>query len=160
MPDRAVALGERLAGAARALAAQPEQGWAGVSTGVVAAVRSASRRSWPVDADVSDLVVPAPPGRVQVGDRVLRVQLGRAVGAARGCGVADVALRLDGQRLVGVDLDVVARYGQELHALAAGVRATVLVELGTLLGPDARVTAVDDVVVRIGDVSPGDPRTT
>lgn len=161
-PDRTAGVGGRLARAGRALQAEPETGWAGVSATVVAAVRATARRSWPVEADVHDLPSEAgrPGDRVLVSDHVLRAELSRAVGTAEACAVEDVVVRLDRRRLVGVDVVVVARYGLDLHALAGRVRAVVLGVLGELLGASVPRQVTDAVQVHVGDVTWGDPRTS
>lgn len=139
---------------ARALdAARDEQpeGWVALSAAIKERVRATVTPAYPL------LVRDLPDGsRTFVSTRVvsaaLRVLLGREATHAP----SGIRLRLDGDRLVGVDLALVAAYGVDLVALADHVRAEVVAELVGLTG-GAQLSPAD-VGIDVVDVVEGDPR--
>ncbi len=56
-------------------------------------------------------------------------------------------------------MHVVGAYGTDLHALGEAVRATATTVLTDLLGPQHPPLDIDQVEVRIEDVTAGDPRS-
>lgn len=139
--------------AARRLGESVDPGWTAVRATVITAVRRTARRSWPVAADVGDLPG-AGAGPVHVVDQVLRAALARGVAADQACSVQWARLDVEGTRLRGVRLGVVAGYGPDLNAMSAEVRLSARRVLADLLGPGEPV-AVDVLVV---DLTAGDPR--
>lgn len=165
---------ELLARSARALRESDDPGWGEASQRVLAAVRGATRRSWPVDASFPDAAGTRPPhdggdegheevdgrpgDRLRVSDQVVIAVLRQALEAVESCAPSRISLVLDDHECTGAEISLVAAYGTELHAAADRARALVLTALDDVLGPPAfsRRSAVVDVSV--DDVTPGDPR--
>lgn len=95
--------------------------------------------------------------RTWVTDRVVKAALRRALQTSPTHAPSALRFVVEGDRLRGVELDLVAAYGVELRPLAVAVRAVVLDELRELLGPDPAFGAAE-VAIAFVDVVPGDPR--
>lgn len=139
---------------ARALdAARDEQpeGWVALSAAIKERVRATVTPAHPL------LVRDLPDGsRTFVSTRVVTAALRVLLGQEATHAPSGIRLRLEGDRLVGVDLALVAAYGVDLVALADHVRADVLAELAGLTGVALLTPA--DVDIDVVDVVEGDPR--
>ena len=149
---------ERLAAALRAsagrLGQQADQRWVEVVDDVVAQALTATRRSLPLWAV-------APGGPVQVSEQVVVAYLRETVDAATADAAAlDISLRVEGRdRLAGVVVQLVARYGEPLLPVADRVRTLVEARLRELLGPVDTPVTVQAMHVHFADVVDGDPHT-
>lgn len=63
-------------------------------------------------------------------------------------------------QLLAATLQVVGAYGADLHALGEQVRVTAIGVLTELLGPHHPPLTIEQVQVRVSDVTQGDPRRT
>lgn len=143
-------------------AAEPE--WFTISDSVIAKLRATARHTTPVAASTSDLIPAHEPRRdgetTHVSDQVIRTHLNAAVTAAHLCAPADVVLTLAGDVFVAASVHVVGAYGTDLHGLGEQIRHTAITVLTELLGPQHPPLDIDQVDVRISDITHGDPRLT
>ena len=155
---------DALARAARRLRDAPKPGWTQISDAVLAKVRATSRRTTPVAASTSDLprTGESPPGgeSTHISDQVIATHLNRAITAAHRCALVDVVLSLDGDAFLAATLYVVGAYGADLHVLGEQVRVTAGGVLTDLLGPHHPPLTLEQVDVRVSDITAGDPRRT
>lgn len=144
-----------LSRSARALRESTDPGWDQASQRVLAAVRSATRRSWPVDA-----TFPSPDGddRLSISDQVVISLLRRALEAVASCAPSRITLQLEEHECTGATVSVVAAYGTDLRAAAAEVRDVVLDTLEDVLGPPSFTQRTAIVDISVDNVTPGDPR--
>lgn len=159
---------EMLARSTRALREAHDPGWDQASHKVLAAVRAATRRSWPVDATFPDDSAvdgpgtsPTPPrgrDRLSVSDQVVISFLRRALERVPSCAPSRISLQLDGHACTGATVSVVAAYGTDLRAAADEVREVVLTALEDLLGPPTFEQRTASVDIAVDDVTAGDPR--
>jgi len=153
---------DALARAALRLRDAPEPGWTQISDSVIAKVRATSRRTTPVAASTIDLPrtgeAPREGESTHVSDQVIATHLNRAITAAHPCALADVVLSLDGDQLLGASVHVVGAYGADLHVLGEQVRVTAIGVLTDLLGPHHPPLTIEQVHVRVSDITRGDPR--
>lgn len=138
----------------RALAAaradQPED-WVALSDAVMRRVREVVTPAYPL------LVRELPDGsRSYVSTRVISAGLRLLLSREPTHAPSGIRLRLDDDRLVGVDLALVAAYGVDLVALAARVRAEAIAEVAALTGLPP--LPASEVSVDLVDVVQGDPR--
>jgi len=89
-----------------------------------------------------------------VNERVIVMALRGALGAVEGLAPADIGLDLVDDVCSRVTLQIVARYGADLHELGARTREVVGVVLRGLMLEHADEV---DVHVTVVDVTPGDP---
>lgn len=103
-----------------------------------------------------------PPGgeSTHISDQVIATHLNRAITAAHRCPLADVVLSLDGDEFLAATLYVVGAYGADLHVLGEQVRVTAGGVLTDLLGPHHPPLTLEQVDVRVTDITAGDPRRT
>ena len=94
---------------------------------------------------------------VGVTSRVLLPTLRRRLGSDQRA-VEGLDLVADGPRLAGVRVQLVCRYGADLHHEGADVRRLVGEVVGQVLGTDPAFEARRDVGVHVVDVVEGDPR--
>ncbi|GAA1906570.1 hypothetical protein GCM10009737_04200 [Nocardioides lentus] len=139
--------------ATRAARAEEPSGWSVLADDVKRRARTITRPDHPVlvrlDADGS---------RTVVSSRVLLAAVRRLLGSAPTHAPDDVVFRVDDERLLAVEVSLVAAFGVDLVTLAEDVRAQVLEEIGSIVtgeGTDAPPLTVDVAVV---DVVDGDPR--
>ncbi len=155
---------DALGRATRRLRDAPEPGWTRISDSVIAKVRATSRRTTPVAASLSDLPRTEAPVRegesTHVSDHVIATHLNRAITAAHPCALADVVLSLDGDMFLAASVHVVGEYGADLHVLGEQVRVTAIGVLTDLLGPHHPPLTLEQVDVRVSDITAGDPRRT
>lgn len=155
---------DALARAARRLRDAPEPGWTQISDAVIAKVRATSRRTTPVAASISDLPPSGESPRegesTHISDQVIATHLNRAITAAHRCALADVVLSLDGDEFLAATLYVVGAYGADLHVLGEQVRVTAIGVLTDLLGPHHPPLTLEQVDVRVSDITARDPRRT
>lgn len=146
-----------LATAGRELAGVTDPGWTDAADRVVSAVRSATRRSTPVNAVFGD-------GRdgdvLQVSDLVVVSALRAAMNTTPSSTPQWIELLLggpDGHDCLGVRVELVARYGSDLRALTDDARDVAVAALSALLGPPegAEPRTVD---LAVADIVEGDPR--
>ncbi len=153
---------DALARAARQARDAPEPGWVQISDAVLAKVRATSRRTTPIAASTSDLPPTGESPRegesTHISDHVIATHLNRAITAAHPCALADVVLSLDGDQFLGASVHVVGAYGADLHALGEQVRGTATTVLRELLGPHHPPLTIEQVHVRVSDITRGDPR--
>lgn len=139
----------------RALREAHDPGWDQASQRVLAAVRAATRRSWPVDA-----TFPVPNGadRLSISDQVVISTLRRALDSVESCAPSRISLLLDGHECTGATVSLVAAYGTDLRQAADEARRAVLAALEEVLGPPAFEQRTASVDIAVDDVTPGDPR--
>ncbi|WP_460868769.1 hypothetical protein [Rhodococcus aerolatus] len=142
-------------------APEKEPTWQDVSESVVTALRSVTRRSTWVTAGLGPRPRAAGGTAAGVTDTVALSDEGLAVLVRRAlapvAGGAPSALDVhvdDAGRCTGLDVDVVAAYGQDLRGLVAEVRDRCAAVLRDVLGDDA----APPVAVQVVDVTEGDPR--
>lgn len=135
-----------LARASRELRAVPEHGWPAVERRVIAAVRATPRSGWPVA-----VVDPRPgeaPGRIEVGDLVVRATLARTVRALPDVKLVDIGVTVDDKTLRAVRIEVSGRYGADLAVTAQGVRAQAVAAIAEVVG-DATDVEVDIAITDV-----------
>jgi len=104
--------------------------------------------------------VPADEGEsAHVSAHVIATHLNRAITTAHRRAPAEIVLVPGRWRLRTASVHVVGAYGTDLHALGEAVRATATTVLTDLLGPQHPPLDIDQVEVRIEDVTAGDPRS-
>ena len=145
---------EVLARAGRLARAQRPDGWTEVSGRVRGRLRSTM-----VPAQEFSAYVEAGSRGSSVGvtSRVLLPTLRRRLGSDQRA-VEEIDLVADGRRLAGVRVQLVCRYGADLHHEGADVRRLVGEVVGEALGTDPAFEAGRDVGVHVVDVVDGDPR--
>ncbi|WP_137292881.1 hypothetical protein [Nocardioides dongxiaopingii] len=136
---------------------EPVDRWPEVSAAIMAGVRSLRTPSDPIRVHTD-----GPPARdddgshTYVSSRVVVDALRRLLQRDPTHAPAGIGLRVDGDRLAAIELDLVGAYGVDLVGLASRVRGDVLVEVTRLVGADPRFTAAD-VAIEFVDVVEGDP---
>lgn len=145
----------------RAVAAAREEtpdGWLEISRSVMSRVRALVSPSDPVltfGAD-GDPVRDAEGSRTYVAARVVQAALRRRLQGVPTHAPDKIVLRVEDDRLVGVELGLVCAYGVDLLAVAERLREDVLAELLGLVGPDPGLTMAS-IDISIDDVVAGDP---
>lgn len=148
----------------RAIAAardeQPE-GWAELRESVMDRVRLVLLPSQPLLVRTPEGAVAqdADGSRTTLQSRVVVTALRRLMSTSPTHALSDVRLEVEDQRLVALEVDLVASYGLDLRALADDVRVQVVDLVRDLLGPDPDFGA-GSVSVHVVDVveSPSDLR--
>lgn len=134
--------------ASRVLRAAPEPGWSAVQDRVIAAVRATPRGGWPIT--VVDPDPGSAPGRLQVSDLALRAAIARALGDDTDLALSGIDVTLDEDVLRTVSIEVSGRFGADLGAVAARVRALAAAVVEDVVGRfDDHDVAID---VTVGDV--------
>lgn len=138
---------------ARALEAaranQPE-GWAELADAIMRRVGSLTVPAYPL------VVRELPDGsRTSVSTRALQTALRVVLSQSPTHAPSGIRVELDDDRVVGVEVALVAAYGLDLVALADEVRPVVAAEVAGLTG---RPIAPSAVTVDVVDVVDGDPR--
>ena len=132
-----------------------EPGWDRIADSVVDAVRNTPRGGWPIRAThPSDK---ADEGTIRVTDLVLRGLLARAVRLDELCVPSLIDVAVEGTELKRVRIELTARYGGELRAVAERARAAAAAVIEDLLGTVADAGGLIEVVVT--DVVDGNPLT-
>lgn len=145
------ATADPLVRAVQAAIAEERPGFPDVADTVMTRVRRLVTPAVPV------LVAEGPDGsRTLVSTRVLSAALRDALSRDATHAPTGIRLRIEDDRLVGVDLALVAAYDLDLHALAVVVRDLVVAELAALVGVGSVTPA--DVDVTWVDVVVGDAR--
>lgn len=152
---------ELLARATTELREAPEKAptWQDVSETVVSALRSVTRRSTWVTAGLGPRGdAAAVTDTMTISDQALAVLVRRALRTLEGGAPSALTVHADDAgRCTGLDVEVVAAYGQDLRGLVAEVGRRCAAVLLDALGEDAAPPAAA-VVVRVVDVTEGDPR--
>lgn len=134
--------------ASRVLRAAPEPGWSAIQDRVIAAVRATPRGGWPIT--VVDPEPGSAPGRLQVSDLALRAAIARALRDDPDLGLSSIDVTLDEDVLRTVSIEVSGRFGTDLNAAAARVRAIAATVVEDVVGHVDDHDVVIDVTV--GDV--------
>ncbi|MGJ7440740.1 hypothetical protein [Aquipuribacter sp. MA13-13] len=129
-----------LARATRALQDEPEPGWPDLAERVSRRLRSVSRPGRPLVVQVGDA------GTLRVDQRVLVDTVRRAVARVPGCRPVGVDVRSQEQEVTSLRVQVWARYGSDVRAVATDARA---VAVGSLQDVLARPVPVDVDVVDV-----------
>jgi hypothetical protein len=149
--EQVTAFLNRAGGMLRGLA---EPGWDRIADTVIDAVRATPRAGWPLRATtLSDEAE----GTLAVSDLVLRGILARAVRLDELCVPSLIDVAVEGTELKRIRIELTARYGSELRAVAEQVRTTAAAIAEDLLGDIAAISDKIDVVVT--DIVDGDPLT-
>lgn len=140
--------------AASYLRSVPEPGWDAISDKVRAAVHSAARVGWPIQASRD-----ATGGVVYISDHALRSLLARELRRKFVCQPTRIAFTLEGVLLRAVDIDVTGSYGTQLRELGDDIRQTVIEAIRLIFDglDDAGSTPAGPIDVTITDVVDGDP---
>ncbi len=131
---------DALARATRALREEPEPGWRDVMQRVSRTVREVSRPGRPLLVDESSA------GELSVDQRVVVDVVRRALERVPGCRPVGVAVASSGRAVTSLQVEVWARYGDDVVAVAAAARSAVTGSLADVLG---RACPVDVVVVDV-----------
>jgi len=132
-----------------------EPGWDRIAETVIDAVRATPRGGWP-------LQVATPPdstaeGATAVSDLVLRGVLARAVRLDELCVPSLIDVAVEGTEIKRIRIELTARYGSELRAVAEQVRTTAAAIVEDLLGDIAAIG--DRIDVAVTEIVDGDPLT-
>ncbi|WP_380169233.1 hypothetical protein [Jannaschia sp. R86511] len=119
---------DALARATRALQGEPEPGWPDLADRVTRRLRTVSRPGRPLTMATSDA------GTLRVDQRVVVDLVRRAVTAVPACRPLDVAVAVEDQAVSSLRVQVAARYGAPVPAVAAAAREATAASLVELLG--------------------------
>ena len=148
--DPVVAFLDRAGGLLRSLA---EPGWDRIADAVIDVVRATPRGGQPLRAN--EPAGSEDEGILMVSDLVLRGALARAMRLDQICVPGLIEVAVEGIELKRVRIEITARYGSELRAVADRVRREAQGVVDDLLGGLADVGDLIDVVVT--DVYETDP---
>jgi uncharacterized alkaline shock family protein YloU len=141
--------------------ASTPQGWVEISDSIMTRVRGLKRPGEPLRVWAPGSTDGSPDDRgstTYLSSRIVVDELRRLLTRDDTHAPERIDLQVEGKRLLGVELALVASYGVPLRQLADQVRADVLDALHSLLGPDPALDA-SSVGVGFTDLVDGDPRT-
>lgn len=139
-----------LARALEAARSTEPEGWAGLADAIMRRVGALTVPAYPLVVRV------LPDGsRTSVSTRAVQTALRVALSQSPTHAPSGIRLELDGDRIVGAEVALVASYGLDLVALADEVRPLVAAEITGLTGQPLALAAV---TVDVVDVVDGDPR--
>ena len=142
-----------LNGAGAMLRGLAEPGWDRIADAVIHAVRTAPRRVGS-SLRATDPTGAPETGSLSVSDSVLKAVLAGAVRLDELCIPSLIDIAVEGPEVKCIRIELTARYGTELHAVAEQVRTTAAAVMADLLGEVAAAKRIDVVVTEIVD---GDP---